>query len=347
MDQARIPQEENEERRPLGTLACITTGFEVVARNPQLIVMPLLLDLFLWLGPRLSIAPVVERVRTFSQQWMVADASIPQAAEGYTLMRQGLDKISEGFNLFSMLQPAPLLGVPVLSPLRMTAETPLGQQPAVELSAPIGIALLVVVLSLAGLFLSALYLRGVGRTVADETDAPVPGPARFAVLWWALIKLVLLLFSGLFIASTALAFVATIVGLISMPLAGLILTLASSMGLFIVIHLLFTIPGIVQLRRGVLRAMQESLILTRSDFLSILLLLGLIFIISQGLNVVWTLPASDTWSSLIGLAGHAFVSTALTSALFVFYQERLNFLKLFKQLYAAKTTEATIPPVNS
>jgi len=47
-------------RRPMGALACIVTGFEVVARHPTLIILPLALDLWLWLGPRLSIAPVLQ-----------------------------------------------------------------------------------------------------------------------------------------------------------------------------------------------------------------------------------------------------------------------------------------------
>jgi hypothetical protein len=45
------------------------------------------------------------------------------------------------------------------------------------------------------------------------------------------------------------------------------------------------------------------------------------------------------------LAGHAFVSTALTAAVFVFYQERLGFLKILKKLRAAETQEATAQPL--
>lgn len=331
----------------MGTLACITTGFEVVARNPQLIIVPFVLDLFLWLGPRLSIAPFLAGVKEVMNRWLTVDATVPEVAESYTMLRQIFDTLSQGFNLFSMLQPAPLLGVPVLSPSRMTAESPLGPQQAIGLGSFFGIAFLMIILSLAGLLLSALYLRGLGSRILDETETQLPGPKRLGSLWWAFAQLGLLLFGVLFVISTAVSLFVTLVGLFSLPLAGLVLTLASSMTLFIAVHLLFTVPGIVQLRRGVIRAMRESLILTRSDFLNVLFLLVLIFIISRGLNVVWTLPAPDTWAAGIGLAGHAFVSTALTAALFVFYQERLNFLKIFKQLYAAKATEATVPPVNS
>ncbi len=52
----------------MGPLACITTGFEVVARAPWLAVLPLLLDLFLWLGPRLSVAPILQDFKAFLLQ---------------------------------------------------------------------------------------------------------------------------------------------------------------------------------------------------------------------------------------------------------------------------------------
>ena len=96
--------------------------------------------------------------------------------------------------------------------------------------------------------------------------------------------------------------------------------------MFVAFHLIFAIPGMVQLRRSPLHAIQESILLTRVDFVSISMLVLLILVISKGFNVVWTLPDPATWSNLIGIAGHAFVSTALTATLFVFYQDRLNFL---------------------
>ena len=99
---------------------------------------------------------------------------------------------------------------------------------------------------------------------------------------------------------------------------------------------MFTIPGIVQLQRGLLQAVKESLLLTRSDFLNVTFLLLLIFVISRGFNFVWTLPEFNSWAATIGLAGHAFVSTALTATLFIFYQERLNFLEVLQQIRAAK-----------
>ena len=51
-------------------------------------------------------------------------------------------------------------------------------------------------------------------------------------------------------------------------------------------------------------------------------LFTLILIISWGLGFVWNIPEADTWLLLAGIAGHAFVTTGLIAATFVFYEDR-------------------------
>ncbi len=329
----------------MGTLACVTTGFEVAARNPLLIVLPLMLDVFLWLGPRLSIAPILQGLKVFINQWLQVDSSAVQATDAAALMSQILEELSKSFNLFSLLHPAPLLGVPVMMPGQLSAVSPLGAQPAMEVASTLLMLACAVVLTLLGLGLSSLYLGTVGRRVIAETDSPLPGPMPIWVIWRQLVMLALLLFVILFSFSVVLSFFAGLIGFLSLTLAGLVMTLASSVVLFIGVHLLFTVPGIVLLRRGLLRAMKESLLLTRGDFINVVFLLGLIVVISRGLGVVWTLPESASWATIVGLAGHAFVGTALTAALLVFYQERLRYLGGLQQLSAAQAREAKAHPV--
>jgi membrane-anchored glycerophosphoryl diester phosphodiesterase (GDPDase) len=187
-----------------------------------------------------------------------------------------------------------------------------------------------------GLALTAFYLNWLGKRVIAETESALVGPKSVLNLWWhfLLLSLVLAILLGAF--SMAILFFASFVSLFYMPLAWLTIILASSFGLFLAVHLMFAIPGIVQLRRDLFQAIKESLLLTRADFLNVTFLLLLIFVISRGFNFVWTLPKYDSWSALIGLAGHAFVSTALTATLFIFYQERLKFIEILQQIRAAK-----------
>ena len=343
MNQVRVPPEES--RRPMGPLACITTGFEIIARAPWLAVLPVLLDLFLWLGPRLSVAPILQGIKAFFVQWREVGGAVPDVGEGYALLGQILDELSGSFNLFSLLNPAPLLGVPALMPARLTALNPMGAQPAIEITSLLLLTVMALALGLIGLGLGAYFLGSVGRRVIAETESPLPGPPTTWVLWGRLLRVGGLLLAVLLSFSVALSFFASLIGLFSLTLAGLVMTLASSAVLFVAVHLVFAIPAIVQLRRGILQALKESLLLTRSDFLHVILLFGLILVISQGLRVVWTLPKPDSWSTLVGLAGHAFVSTAMTAALMVFYQERLQYLEVIKKIYATRLKEAKAHPL--
>ena len=329
-------QTQEETRRPLGTLACLKMGFEVVARNPELILIPLILDLFLWLGPRLSIAPIIQAVKAFMHQWVLTDLATPEVSEAALMIDQVLGEVARTFDLFSALRPAPLVGVPVLMPYRITVARPFGARPELPVRSVGSLMGLTLLLMVVGLALAAIYLRGIGRRVIDETEAPLPGPQPPPAVWIKFLRFGALLLALLIVFSTGFSFFLTLVGMVSMTVASILMTLAFSSVLFAGVHLVFAIPGMVQLRRGPLRAIQESLILTRSDFMNVLLLLGLVLLISQGLNVVWSLPDAGSWSTVVGLAGHAFVSTGLTAALFIFYQERLNFLRVLKEAATAQ-----------
>jgi hypothetical protein len=319
--------------QPLGVLACVTTGFEIVARRPIMIAIPLILDLFLWLGPRLSIDPFLEQ---FERLLL---GSVQQDFLG-TIVKELTGK----FNLFSALNPGPLLGVPSLMVSQMTVERPFGIRP--DIIVPPSLVLGgVILLGLAGLGLSALYLCQVGYGVIDETESPLVGPGGVFSVWGRLVQLTLMLLVALLGVNVPLSCVAALIGTVlpSSVVIVLFMTFLSFV-FFIGFHLVFTIPGIVQLRRTPLQAIRESFLITRADFLGAMGLLIILFVVSQGLNFVWTLPEATSWTTLIGLAGHAFISTALMVALFVFYQERLGFLQMLKQAFAPQATPA--PPTD-
>lgn len=328
----------------MSTLACLVAGFEIVARHVELILLPLILDLFLWLGPRLSIGPITGRLKS---SMLASLGDRRDVATLYAMMGAIMDEIGEAFNLFSALNPGPLSGVPVLMPSRMETGRPFGAPLVIKLDTLLVALLLAGVLAVVGLGLNAIYLRGVARRVLKETEAQLPGPLSVLDLWLRFIKLGLV-YVGLAIAvSLVLSGIIGAVALISEAVANMLMVLMFSViiftGVSAAVHLMFTIPGMVQLRRDILPAMKESLLLSRGDFLNVVFLLGLIFVVSQGLNVVWMLPKLDSWSTLIGLAGHAFVSTALTVAVFVFYQERLQFLEVLKQLFQAQAEAHPVP----
>jgi hypothetical protein len=69
------------------------------------------------------------------------------------------------------------------------------------------------------------------------------------------------------------------------------------------------------------------------------LFLLLFVLINQGLNFLWTTPAQTSWWMLVGIGGHAFISTALLAASFIYYRDINAWLKVvFEQLQRQATS---------
>ena len=118
------------------------------------------------------------------------------------------------------------------------------------------------------------------------------------------------------------------------PLGFLVWTLSIGLGSYFALHLLFVIPGVLIGGRGLLRAIWESVLLIHTQFPSVVGLVLLVVVIYQGLGFVWSLPAGDSWSLLVGILGNGCIATGLTAALFVFYQERVGKLPGPRQVAA-------------
>ncbi|NIV29666.1 MAG: hypothetical protein GWN58_09205, partial [Anaerolineae bacterium] len=97
--------------RPLGVIGSLAAGFDMLGRHPWLIALPVLIDLLLWLGPRLSVAPLLKQFVALLLAQPTADPTMaPQVAQ----VTQMLEQLGDQFNLFSLLAALPLLNVPSL-----------------------------------------------------------------------------------------------------------------------------------------------------------------------------------------------------------------------------------------
>ncbi len=342
----------------MNIFSCLTMGFETVARHPGLITIPTLLDLFLWLGPRLSFAPL------FQTMAQMAQTIGTDAGEGVLAFQQMLADLGARLNGFILAGPAPLtsipmllfeiqtklnivrgwdqnsLGVPSLLAELVTNGRPLSVQSDIVVSTSLAALGWILGIIVMGALLNAYYLRSVGQRVVEESEIELPRVQSTLKLWGQLLQLMFVLALVLLAVSAFMAILVAITQMVHSFFAEFISAFFLSTIFFVGLHLIFVIPGIVQLRRGILQAVHESLILVRSDFLSVMLLLLLLFVIARGFDFVWTLPASTSWAMLIGIVGHAFVSTALTAALFVFYQDRLRFLEILAHSFAHKDAPA-------
>jgi hypothetical protein len=323
---------------PHGVIASLAGGFETVNARLELILLPLALDLFLWLGPRLSILPLVERLSQTVVSELGAGASADQQAV-LEMFSQRMREYGQTFNLFSFISTAPL-GLPSLFAGRGSSVAPMGQPPIWYVdSVPVYLVFWAAFVLL-GLFLGALYFGGIAQQVRDRR-------LNLAVLlrqvwgdWARLTTLALLAALFLLIVGTPLLIISVILWLLS-PLVGSVAwVLAFTLMLWALFYGGFALHAMLLARRGLLGALWDSVRMVQFNLPHVASLFVLVVLINVGLTLVWNIPDDASWLMLLGVGGHALISTALVAATFVFYQDRYRWwLEMRENLQARAEAE--------
>jgi len=302
---------------PIGVVASLVTGFDRMAARPILILPPLLLDTFLWLGPKLNVGPWMQRLAA----QLVAPTSAEQAVQQQVAaLRDTLQMMAERFNLLTALSSLPT-GIPSLMAGVMPEQAPVDWFGQLQLADPSTVLLGWIALSAIGIGFGVVYHRALAQTVAPEAELPSGIWA-----WGRMLLLALLAYLGLLVAGTLALLVATVAAFL-LPLLGIgVSFIAFTLIFWLVVYLIFTPHGIVRYRFGVIRAMLESAFVVRWNFLSTVGFLSAAALISWLTNQIWALPTSSSWFELLSMVGHAFVSGTLLASSYVYYQGRREHL---------------------
>lgn len=312
-----------------GVWATLAAGFDLTAKHLWLLFLPVLLDLFYWLGPRLRFDAVVNQALAA----LPPDMALPE------LTTQMAD-LAARTNLFTTLT-VQLVGVPALMVGVSPEQAPLAP-PIWSLASWSETLGLFVAFTVLGLLLTAVYYTLVAYAVAQQRKgAPQWGAwsQRIGRNWLRLLGLTLLFVLNALMIYLPLMFVGALFSLVSGVLGMLVLLMGPVLLLWLVIFLCFAPAGIVMNGRSVLRAIVESAQLVRINLWPTLTLLLTIFL--AGLLLDWLLLLADmgTWLTLVNIVGHAFVSTALLAALFIFYRDRYQVLQRAQMVQAAVAAE--------
>ena len=296
-------------------ISSFVNGFNAVASHIYLILFPILLDLLLWFGPHLRVnklmQPVVNQmvdsIKTLGSPDMLQMASVAQ-----TVWQTALER----FNMLSFLHTFPI-GIPSLLFSMSPLKTPFGNAPLFELSS-IGVIIgLWLLLILSGLVLASVYFDSIARCTLQEKKSfsvkqAVRATLQVILLYVILIGIGLILF-------IPVALMVSLVTLISPFLAQLFLLLIALFLVWLLVPLIFTPHGIFSNQQNVLAAILNSIRLVRFFLPGTGMFLLLAILLGQGLDVLWRVPAESSWMTLVGIVGHAFISTALLAASFAYY----------------------------
>ncbi|MFZ1040698.1 MAG: hypothetical protein WCA79_06255 [Anaerolineales bacterium] len=302
---------------PPGIIGSLKSGFDVIAAHIVAIAFPLALDLLLWLGPRLSvnqlIQPVLAEFRSFASNAGISASDVKNAMDMYT-------QFFQQFNLLGVLRTFPI-GVPSLMSGEMPLSSPLGA-PAIWQVNSLGQLLgLLLLLTFCGWIFGGLYFRWIASLIVSDASAAT-GRAILQTILYSFVWFLLAWMIGVPIGLLLYVLFA-----INSLLGEGALLILGFLSMWLIVPIFFSSFGIYLRKQNVLMSFLGGLQLTRFALPTSSLFVLTMFLIGGGLNFLWAIPTNDSWLTLVGILGHAFIMTALLASSFVYYRDTTAWLQ--------------------
>jgi hypothetical protein len=308
----------------LSILDTLTVGFTTTIKKLWLMALPVAVDVFLWLGPKVSIAPVIDRlVEGFDEALALAAPGAQDQAltQMWPLLLEEMQAALSRVNLLALLSWG-RIGFPSIAGNR-PINPEVDQVMQVSSYGRMFVAQLSIMA--VGLFLAAFFLALIAQQVSEE-EFDLQHVLSRAPLYWARM-------ATLFVPLGVMLILAVSVGLMLGPLVFLVWVGV----LWFLVYTMFVPQAIVLSGDPPLRALWNSFAIVRMNFWSALGLLILTGVISMGLGLIWDGLLRSTVGTMVAIVANAYVGTALTVAMFVFYRDRLS--RWHEAVQASKGTE--------
>ncbi len=313
-------QSEPIKPEPPSLVGALRKGFDAVANHLFVVLFPIGLDVFLWLGPRLKVTRLVERI-LLSWNEFYSNSSFPNE-DALNVGQQAWNIIGERLNLFIFLRSYPV-GVFSLMAGVQPLRSPLGEQFVIQVNSFEAVLLAWFACSLVGILAASIYFALVAQAAVNESVNWID-----SVKSWIRNSLQVLLLT---------IFWFSVIAMVGLPCSCLISFLtfgnlaAAQFGILVLIGVLvwlllplfFSPHGIFVNREDVWKAIKRSINLTRFTFPNTLFLVVIVFAIGEVMDIIWRFPEETSWLTLIGIAGHGFVTSALLATTFVYYRDAM------------------------
>jgi hypothetical protein len=340
----------------LGIIDSLSKGFQKVHRNWWVILIPVVLDLFLWLGPRAAVDQLVKQALTGLQSELGDTSALVDAEDWEQALDLVVTEIVPEYNAFSALRVGALgvpslltwggaqLGAPSSYEVLWVTFLLLTDMPDLLLNVSsmdlVGVAtwqipsqgvwlLITFFLTVVGITIGATYITTLAGAVGDSGrfwPRVYRLSLRFAFFW--VLRFIALVATGIPMLAVLVAIAA-----FSPGLASLLGTIVLGLYTWVSFYGIFFIASLAMNDVSVWRGIWNSFNIVLRNFWPTFGLFLLINLIGGGLTILWQQLSRGSLLTVVAILGNSYIGSSLVAASLVFYQDRyLRWQELIAEL---------------
>ncbi len=314
--------------------AAFKAGYETISKHLYLVLFPIILDLFLLFGFRITI---VELIRDSINRFILPPSATEDIVASWEILKTQSVEFFRYFSLTSFLRSFPV-GIPSLFSVAAFERNPMGEFQFIHLQDPGAIFLVILAASLIGLFFAYLLFRLTARATAPQS---VPVESIFeprSFVSWLLIP----------VFTIILIFLVILPAMIMISLIGALLPIFTSIGYFfltialitLILPVFFTPHLIITEKLSFPQALLTSFRTVRLTNAKTTNFLFLAILVSYLTNMLWRIPSEDSWMLMVSILGHALISIVILAASFHYVIDARKNIREFFENQMSETTLA-------
>jgi hypothetical protein len=312
---------------PPNMFRALLAGFDLIANHLGLVIFSIGLDVLLWFGPQLRLREIF---RVYLDNAVRVATSDTQLADAIQASQSSFLNLADRFNLATALRSFPI-GVASLMVGRAPLVNPLGKLHAIEITSVPMVIVVWLGLFLIGLFIGVFLFLLVSQVVmSGQIDW-----AQAIRQWYGrLIQVMILTVFFLVILTAASVPISCVLPFLlgSTGLGQFVILVYGVLLFWLFFPLVLSPFGIFIHQDTMWESVKRSTRLVRATMPITLLFVLIVFVLSQGLDILWNIPADNSWFSMIGVVGHAFVATSLLAGTFIYYRDAGTYVQKRLQL---------------
>lgn len=319
----------------MGIIDTLSAGFGIINRRLWLILLPILLDLFLWWGPRITAGPLIDAgISAYRTTILSASADLtPQ--DGIT------DEQIKEFNSQTdlVLEQATIIGnqvgkvnmliilaweFPSLMSAYADNVAPLTGPATIaeiyDLSTLFGVIFLLAAINL---LVMAFYLGAIAQHVRESNGNKSNFLSSLGLNWARLISLYLLVITVLFFFGVPVLLLIGGLTLLNAGIGQFVSAMISVAIFWAYIYMYFTQGAIFVSEVNPVRAIKQSVTVVRRYFWSAIGFILLISVIGLGTPLAWEKILDNPAGAMVAIIGNAYISTGLIAGTMIFLRDRI------------------------